>query len=188
MLMVRPSVEFVCLTFALFQLGAVVILIDPGMGYANLLRCIASVRPDILVGIGRAILFSHLFRRPFASVRQRILVGRNGSFFKTGLYPFTARMSTNSRLLRTTCRHHLYDRLHRTAQGRGVHPWHFSHPTAPDPRLFRHWRGRYRPAWFSLFGLFATALGAQAVIPDMDPTRRPWLIRKNLSAPCLIIR
>ena len=33
MLMVRPSMEFVCLTFGLFQLGAVIILIDPGMGY-----------------------------------------------------------------------------------------------------------------------------------------------------------
>ncbi|MCI5167823.1 MAG: peptide synthase, partial [Candidatus Electrothrix sp. GM3_4] len=32
MLMVRPSMEFICLTYALFQLGAVVILIDPGMG------------------------------------------------------------------------------------------------------------------------------------------------------------
>ena len=76
MLMVRPSMEFVCLTFALFQLGAVVILIDPGMGYKNLLRCIGSVRPDILVGISPAIWFSRLFRRPFASVRCRIRVGR----------------------------------------------------------------------------------------------------------------
>ena len=40
MLMVRPSADFICLTFALFKLGAPVILIDPGMGYANLLRCI----------------------------------------------------------------------------------------------------------------------------------------------------
>jgi acyl-coenzyme A synthetase/AMP-(fatty) acid ligase len=48
MLMVRPSKEFICLSFALFQLGAVVILIDPGMGYKNLLRCIGSVQPAVL--------------------------------------------------------------------------------------------------------------------------------------------
>ncbi|RUM40106.1 MAG: peptide synthase, partial [Desulfobulbus sp.] len=35
MLMVRPSMEFITLTFALFSIGAVVILIDPGMGYRN---------------------------------------------------------------------------------------------------------------------------------------------------------
>src|SRR5688572_7067189 len=31
-LMVPPSLEFYSLTFALFKLGAVVVLIDPGMG------------------------------------------------------------------------------------------------------------------------------------------------------------
>ena len=76
MLMVRPSMEFICLTFALFRIGAVVILIDPGMGYRNLLRCISSVRPDILVGIARALLFSRLFRRPFRTIRDRILVDK----------------------------------------------------------------------------------------------------------------
>ena len=38
-LMVAPSAEFICLTFALFKLGTPVILIDPGMGYKNLLTC-----------------------------------------------------------------------------------------------------------------------------------------------------
>jgi len=40
MLMVKPCADFICLTFALFKIGAPVILIDPGMGYKNLLRCI----------------------------------------------------------------------------------------------------------------------------------------------------
>jgi non-ribosomal peptide synthetase component E (peptide arylation enzyme) len=75
MLMVRPSMEFICLTFALFRLGAVVILIDPGMGYKNLLRCIASVKPAILVAIPQVQLFFLLFARPFTTVRTRICVG-----------------------------------------------------------------------------------------------------------------
>jgi len=60
MLMVRPSMEFVSLTFALFQLGAAVILIDPGMGWKNLLRCIGAVRPSALIAIPAAQLFSRL--------------------------------------------------------------------------------------------------------------------------------
>ena len=57
-LMVRPSMNFICLTFALFRLGAPVILIDPGMGYRNLLRCIASIKPTAFIGVPKA----HLFR------------------------------------------------------------------------------------------------------------------------------
>ena len=38
-LMVRPSLEFIALTFALFKAGAVIVLIDPGMGPRNVFRC-----------------------------------------------------------------------------------------------------------------------------------------------------
>ena len=51
MLMVKPSVEFITLTFALFKIGAVIILIDPGMGYKNLLKCVGKVKPEIFIGI-----------------------------------------------------------------------------------------------------------------------------------------
>ncbi len=69
MLMVKPSMEFVCLTFALFQIGAVVILIDPGMGYKNLLRCISSVKPEVFIGIAKAQLFRMFFPRHFNTIR-----------------------------------------------------------------------------------------------------------------------
>ena len=74
MLMLRPSLDFVALTFALFHLGAVIILIDPGMGYRNLRRCIRAVQPETLIGVGRAILFSRLFPTTFHSLKKRIAV------------------------------------------------------------------------------------------------------------------
>ncbi|MGD9947413.1 MAG: fatty acid CoA ligase family protein [Desulfobulbus sp.] len=172
MLMVRPSMEFVCLTFALFQLGAVVILIDPGMGYTNLLRCIGSVRPDILVGISRAILFSRIFRRPFATLRQRILVGQGGFFTGAGLIPvhgrdlpeFEAQADDLAAIIFTTGS---------TGPPKGVEYTHGIFHT--QLRLIRDYfgigEGDVDQPGFPLFGLFATALGAQAVIPDMDPTR-----------------
>src|SRR5689334_21538675 len=40
LLAVRPGLDFVALTFALFKLGAVPVLIDPGMGRENLLNCV----------------------------------------------------------------------------------------------------------------------------------------------------
>jgi acyl-coenzyme A synthetase/AMP-(fatty) acid ligase len=59
-LMVGPSVEFVALAFALFKVGAVVILIDPGMGFANLRRCIAQVAPQVFIGSYKGLLFKTL--------------------------------------------------------------------------------------------------------------------------------
>ena len=39
-LMVRPSIEFIALVFAVFRTGAVCVLIDPGMGRSSLLKCL----------------------------------------------------------------------------------------------------------------------------------------------------
>ncbi|HSH12311.1 MAG TPA: AMP-binding protein, partial [Desulfurivibrionaceae bacterium] len=74
-LMVPPSPEFIALAFALFRLKAPVVLIDPGMGYRNLLRCLAGVGPTIFIGSPKANLFRRLNPATFASVRQAICVG-----------------------------------------------------------------------------------------------------------------
>nr|WP_320011622.1 fatty acid CoA ligase family protein [uncultured Desulfobulbus sp.] len=172
MLMVRPSMEFVCLTFGLFQLGAVIILIDPGMGYKNLLRCIGSVKPDILVGISKAILFSRFFPGPFGSVRKRILVGKGGLFVRNPLQPvihpeLPAFIATNEDLAA------IIFTTGSTGPPKGVEYTHGIFHT--QLRLIRDYfgigAGDIDQPGFPLFGLFATALGAQAVIPDMDPTR-----------------
>ena len=174
MLMVRPSMAFICLTFALFQLGAVIILIDPGMGYANLLRCIGSVRPDILVGIPQAICFSRIFRGPFATVRKRMMVGRAWWLPGKRLEPlpgeaasppqYRAAASDPAAIIFTTGS---------TGPPKGVAYTHGIFQA--QLRMIRdHYgigTGDVDQPGFPLFGLFAAALGAKAVIPDMDPTR-----------------
>src|SRR5712692_10582915 len=49
--MVRPGLELIVLTYALFKAGAVPVLIDPGMGLRAFLRCVADTRPSAFVGI-----------------------------------------------------------------------------------------------------------------------------------------
>ncbi|NLX18914.1 MAG: AMP-binding protein [Desulfobulbus sp.] len=174
MLMVRPSMAFFCLTFALFQLGAVVILIDPGMGYRNLLRCIGSVRPDVLIGIPQAIIFSRIFSRPFASVRKRLSVGRSllaigaavldpASENRTAI-GYQAEKDDLAAIIFTTGS---------TGPPKGVEYTHgIFHAQL---RLIRDFygigAGDIDQPGFPLFGLFSAALGARAVIPDMDPSR-----------------
>src|SRR5262249_24393799 len=55
-LMVTPGLEFFALTFALFKVGAVVVLIDAGMSVKNLGVCLREAEPQAFVGIPRAHL------------------------------------------------------------------------------------------------------------------------------------
>jgi acyl-coenzyme A synthetase/AMP-(fatty) acid ligase len=175
MLMVRPSMEFVCLTFALFRLGAVVILIDPGMGFRNLRRCIGRVRPDVLIGIPAAQLFSRLFPAPFRTVRIRICVGLSFGLLGKSLQklckgenreipPFAAGQDDLAAIIFTTGS---------TGPPKGVQYTHgIFHAQL---QLIRDYYGigpgQVDQPGFPLFALFSTALGVRAVIPDMDPTR-----------------
>ena len=173
MLMVRPSMEFISLTFALFSIGAVVILIDPGMGYRNLLRCIQSVKPDILLAIPRGVLFSRLFSAPFATVRKRICVGRGWGLLGISLHSLPA---TSTKPIFVAAADDLAAIIFTTGSTGPPKGVQYTHGIFhAQLQLIREYYGIGpgevdQPA-FPLFALFSTALGARAVLPDMDPGR-----------------
>ena len=74
-LMVPPSLEFVSLVFGLFKAGIVVILIDPGMGRKNMIKCLSAAEPEGIVGIRMAHIARLIFRRRFPRAVHNILVG-----------------------------------------------------------------------------------------------------------------
>ena len=43
-LMVKPGPELLVLCFGLIKLGAIPVLVDPGMGWRNLRKCLATAR------------------------------------------------------------------------------------------------------------------------------------------------
>ena len=53
-LMVTPGLEFFALTFALFKVGAIPVMVDPGMGIRNLKECLAEAEPQAFMGITKA--------------------------------------------------------------------------------------------------------------------------------------
>ena len=50
-LLVRPGLELFGLTLALFKLGAVPVVIDPGIGLRRFGRCLEEAEPEAFVGI-----------------------------------------------------------------------------------------------------------------------------------------
>ena len=69
---VRPGLPLIACAFALFRIGAVPVVIDPGMGWRSFLACVERSRPRAVVGIPVAQLISRIFRRPFRSVEVRV--------------------------------------------------------------------------------------------------------------------
>jgi len=72
LVMVRQGLPLIAAAFALFKLGAVPVIIDPGMGRKNFLACVARSRPRALLGIPLAQVMSHVFRAAFQTVEIRI--------------------------------------------------------------------------------------------------------------------
>src|SRR5690606_21132617 len=75
-LFVPFSREFIALTFAILRTGAIVVLIDPGMGRQNVFRCLQEVDPDGFVAISKVHAVRVLKRRMFPRARLNVTLGR----------------------------------------------------------------------------------------------------------------
>jgi olefin beta-lactone synthetase len=74
LVMVKPGLPLIACVFALFKIGSIPVVIDPGMGIKNFLSSVAHTRPQALVGIPIAQLLSRIFIPSFKSVKLRVTV------------------------------------------------------------------------------------------------------------------
>jgi acyl-CoA synthetase (AMP-forming)/AMP-acid ligase II len=180
-LMVKPSLEFFGLTFALFKLGAVPILVDPGMGIKNLGRCLDEARPEAFIGIPCAQQARRLLRWGRATLRCALTVGhwlvRRHSVLDDAmdaswgpldgsepLRPAATQTGETAAILFTSGS---------TGPPKGAVYTHGIFAAQVDAlrSLYEIEPGEIDLCTFPLFALFAPALGMTAVIPDMDATR-----------------
>lgn len=171
-LLVKPRLEFIPLVFAVFKVGAVPVLIDPGMGRQSFLQCLERSEPTVLIAEPVAHVLRQVFRAPFAKVRLNITVGGFGGLTLAelaapGAEPFRAverSESDEAAILFTSGS---------TGPPKGVTYTHgiFHAQTRFIRDLYGLQGGEIDLAAFPLFGLFSMAIGMTVVIPDMDPTR-----------------
>lgn len=74
-LMVTPGLDFFALTFALLKVGAVPVLVDPGMGVKNLGTCLAEAQPEAFIGIPKAHVARFALGWARKTVRIKVMVG-----------------------------------------------------------------------------------------------------------------
>ena len=179
-LMVPPSHEFVRLVFALLQLGAVPVMVDPGMGIKNLGQCLAEAEPEAFIGVAKSHVARWLYG--WAKPTLRILVS-------SGWPPWPMATTRSWRASRR-----------QPGVSSAPVPFHIPRPDDPAAILFTSGStgvpkgavythgmfcaqveqlqtifsiepGEVDLCTFPLFALFAPALGMTSVIPRMDFTR-----------------
>ncbi|MBB5911855.1 acyl-CoA synthetase (AMP-forming)/AMP-acid ligase II [Nocardia transvalensis] len=74
--LVLPSPELYAIMVGLLKIGAVPVVIDPGMGLRKMLRCLQAADAEAFIGIPQAHAARVLFRRYFRRVRVPVTVGR----------------------------------------------------------------------------------------------------------------
>ncbi len=171
LVLMKNSAEFVALVFALFRIGAVPILIDPGMGLGRFLKVVEEVEPEGLIGIPRAFALKKMSPKPFRQVVHQACWGhfpevpdlRRGSIDavestaevdsgETAAILFTSGSTGPAKGVVYT--HDIFVRQVETLK----EVYNFSSKDVDLPG-------------FPLFGLFTAAMGVTAVIPALDPSR-----------------
>ena len=174
-LMVRPSLEFISLTFALFKAGAVIVLIDPGMGPRNVFRCLEEVDPEGFVAIPLAQILRWWKRKRFPNARLNVSVGKNWSRTKMTYQKLLGGAWTRFEIPDTQPRDPaaIIFTSGSTGPAKGVLYEHGMFNAQVDllREFYKIEPGEVDLSGFPLFALFNAAMGVTTVIPDMDPTR-----------------
>lgn len=170
LLMVKPGLDLIRIVFALFKLGAVPIVIDPGMGLSKFLKCVRHSKPSAVVGIPAAIAVARLFRPSFKGVSVKFSVGRKFArqllaFESRGAFPVVDSSEDELAAILFTSGS--------TGPAKGVCYAHgmFMAQVEAIRAQYVIAPGEVDLPMLPVFALFNPALGMCTVVPEMNPSR-----------------
>jgi acyl-CoA synthetase (AMP-forming)/AMP-acid ligase II len=173
--MVPPGIEFIALTFALFKIGAVLILIDPGMGRSHLLHCIEEVEPQAMIAVPLMHALRVFYRQHFRQVKHAVTLGRR--WFWGGPTLDQVREGGRDRFagakVASVDPAAILFTTGSTGMPKGVIYLHsmFDAQVRAIQSYFRIEENEVGLPAFPPFALFCVAMGTTCVLPYMDPTK-----------------
>ncbi|MEN8116106.1 MAG: fatty acid CoA ligase family protein [Bacteroidota bacterium] len=182
--LIKPGIDLFATTFALLRIGAIPVMIDPGMGTKAMARSLAKAEPEAFVGIPKSLLLKYAFPNKFKSVKTWISTGMNwirggkrlSAFRKLNHKSYTvADIGKNDDVA-------VFFTSGSTGPAKGVVYKNYMFEAQLN-YLKNHFK--YQPqevdlCTFPLIGLFSVSLGLSVVLADMDMTRPATLKPQKL--------
>ena len=187
LLMVPYGIDFVTLTFAMFKAGLIPVLIDPGLGKKNVLKCIKQVQPHGMIAIPLAHAIKKLFPGTFKSIQHNVTVGTRWFWGGASLNKLLDSGKTDFKMASMEKEHPaaILFTSGSTGPAKGVLFSHgiFNHQVRILQEQFDIQPDETDLPTFPLFGLFSSGLGMTSIIPDMDSTKPAHVDPKNIIVP-----
>jgi olefin beta-lactone synthetase len=187
LLMVPYGIDFVTLTFAMFKAGLVPVLIDPGLGKKNVLKCIKQVQPHGMIAIPFAHVIKKCFSGTFKSIKHNVTVGSRWFWGGTTLNKLRDSGKADFKMAVMGEDHPaaILFTSGSTGPAKGVLFSHgiFNHQVRILQEQFNIQPDETDLPTFPLFGLFSSGLGMTSIIPDMDATQPARVKPENIIGP-----
>ena len=187
LLMVPYGIDFVTLTFAMFKAGLIPVLIDPGLGKKNVLKCIKQVQPHGMIAIPLAHAIKKIFPANFKSIQHNVTVGTRWFWGGASLNKLLDSGKTDFKMASMEKEHPaaILFTSGSTGPAKGVLFSHgiFNHQVRILQEQFDIQPDETDLPTFPLFGLFSSGLGMTSIIPDMDSTKPAHVDPKNIIIP-----
>jgi len=181
-LMVPPGMEFFLTIFAMFKVGAVPVVVDPGMALTECFNAWNKGNPKPFIGIEKAHVLRKLKPGFFKSIKLWVTVGRRWFWGGYTLDQLMAHTNGHYSIAKTADDETaaIVFTTGSTGPAKGVVYTHGNFD-AQIKQIREHFQispDEIDLPTFPLFALFDPILGMTAVIPDMDPTK-PAMVNPN---------